>query len=70
MKVRNLRSLYLNDKLKGREEFAKEFGSDIILPMDVAEDQNITDCFAQLASTLGKNLTVSFTQLVLHQQTN
>ena len=41
---------YLNDKLKGRvEEFAKEFGSDIILPMDVAEDQNITDCFAQLS---------------------
>ena len=41
---------YLNDKLKGRvEEFAKEFGSDIILPMDVAEDQNITDCFTQLS---------------------
>jgi len=41
---------YLNDKLKGRvEEFAKEFGSDIILPMDVAQDQNITDCFAQLS---------------------
>ena len=41
---------YLNDKLKGRvEEFAKEFGSDIVLPMDVAEDQNITDCFAQLS---------------------
>ena len=41
---------YLNDKLKGRvEEVAKEFGSDIVLPMDVAFDESITDCFAELS---------------------
>ncbi|MBF0784867.1 enoyl-ACP reductase FabI [Muribacter muris] len=40
---------YLNDKLKGRvEEFAKEFGSEIVLPMDVATDESITECFAAL----------------------
>lgn len=40
---------YLNDKLKPRvEEFAKEFDSNIILPLDVASDENITDCFTQL----------------------
>ena len=31
---------YLNDKLQPRvEEFAKEFGSDIVLPLDVATDR-------------------------------
>lgn len=40
---------YLNDKLKARvEEFAQEFGSDIVLPMDVATDESITECFAEL----------------------
>lgn len=40
---------YLNDKLKARvEEFATEFGSDIVLPMDVAFDDSITNCFAEL----------------------
>ncbi|TCK01525.1 enoyl-[acyl-carrier-protein] reductase [NADH] [Volucribacter psittacicida] len=41
---------YLNDKLKGRvEEFAKEFGSNIVLPLDVASDESIETCFNQLA---------------------
>lgn len=41
---------YLNDKLKTRvEEFAKEFGSDIVLPLDVATDESIENCFAELA---------------------
>ncbi|MDO9731527.1 SDR family oxidoreductase [Glaesserella parasuis] len=41
---------YLNDKLKGRvEEFAKEFGSDIVLPMDVSTDESITECFTELS---------------------
>lgn len=40
---------YLNDKLKGRvEEFAKEFGSEIVLPMDVATDESINECFTAL----------------------
>lgn len=41
---------YLNDKLKPRvEEFAKEFGSDIVLPLDVATDESISECFAELS---------------------
>lgn len=41
---------YLNDKLKGRvEEFAKEFDSDIVLPLDVSADENIAQCFSALA---------------------
>lgn len=41
---------YLNDKLKGRvEEFAKEFDSNIVLPLDVATDESIENCFAELA---------------------
>ncbi|MDG6896026.1 enoyl-ACP reductase FabI [Volucribacter amazonae] len=41
---------YLNDKLKARvEEFAKEFGSNIVLPLDVASDESIETCFSQLA---------------------
>ncbi|QLB20149.1 enoyl-[acyl-carrier-protein] reductase [Vespertiliibacter pulmonis] len=46
---------YLNDKLKGRvEEFAKEFGSDIVIPMDVATDESITNCFTELAKSWEK----------------
>ena len=52
---------YQNDKLKGRvEEFAKELGSDIVLPCDVAEDESIKALFTELAKP-GLNLTVSFT---------
>ena len=41
---------YLNDKLQPRvEEFAKEFGSDIVLPLDVATDESIQNCFAELS---------------------
>lgn len=41
---------YLNDKLKARvEEFAKEFGSNIVLPLDVATDESIENCFSELA---------------------
>lgn len=42
---------YQNDKLKGRvEEFAKEFGSDIVIPCDVADDASIEECFQALAT--------------------
>lgn len=42
---------YQTEKLKGRvEKMAAEVGSDIILPLDVASDQQIDDVFA----TLGK----------------
>ncbi|HDR1070451.1 TPA: enoyl-ACP reductase FabI [Pasteurella multocida] len=41
---------YQNDKLKGRvEEFAKELGSDIVIPCDVGTDESIEQCFAELA---------------------
>lgn len=40
---------YLNDKLKARvEEFAQEFGSTIVLPLDVATDESIKACFSEL----------------------
>lgn len=40
---------YPNDKLKGRvEKFASELGSDIVLPCDVASDDEITDLFRDL----------------------
>ncbi|TCP97678.1 enoyl-[acyl-carrier-protein] reductase [NADH] [Cricetibacter osteomyelitidis] len=46
---------YLNDKLKGRvEEFAQEFGSDIVLPLDVATDESITNCFVELGKVWEK----------------
>ncbi|MDJ0834499.1 MAG: enoyl-ACP reductase [Gammaproteobacteria bacterium] len=40
---------YANDKLKPRvEKFAEEFGSDIVLPCDVANDADIEQLFADL----------------------
>ena len=46
---------YLNDKLQPRvEEFAKEFGSDIVLPLDVATDESIQNCFAELSKRWDK----------------
>ncbi|WP_147651802.1 enoyl-ACP reductase FabI [Vulcaniibacterium gelatinicum] len=40
---------YQNEKLRSRvEDAAKEFGSDIVLPLDVSSDQQIADCFAEL----------------------
>jgi enoyl-[acyl-carrier protein] reductase I len=40
---------YQNDKLKSRvEKAAAEFGSGIVLPLDVADDAQIAACFAQL----------------------
>ena len=40
---------YQNDKLKSRvEEAAKDCGSDIVLPLDVAEDAQIDNVFAEL----------------------
>ncbi len=40
---------YPNDKLKSRvEKFAEEFESDIVLPCDVAIDDDITQLFAEL----------------------
>jgi enoyl-[acyl-carrier protein] reductase I len=41
---------YQNDKLKSRvEAAAAEYGSDIVLPLDVASDEQIAQCFEQLA---------------------
>lgn len=46
---------YQNDKLKARvEEFAKEFGSDIVIPCDVASDESIEQAFAELAKRWDK----------------
>ncbi|MBP6750172.1 MAG: enoyl-ACP reductase [Xanthomonadaceae bacterium] len=40
---------YQNDKLKTRvEKAAAEYGSDIVLPLDVSEDAQIEACFAEL----------------------
>ena len=40
---------YQNDTLKTRvEKAAAEFGSDIVLPLDVADDAQIASCFEQL----------------------
>lgn len=40
---------YQNDKLKTRvEKAATEYGSDIVLPLDVSEDAQIEACFAAL----------------------
>ena len=43
---------YPNDKMKGRvESLASELGSEIILPCDVASDQQIADLFAELGKS-------------------
>jgi len=40
---------YLNDKMRSRvEDAARTFGSDIVLPLDVADDAQIGNCFAEL----------------------
>lgn len=40
---------YQNDRLKGRvDKAAAEFGSNIVLPLDVADDAQIAACFDQL----------------------
>ena len=40
---------YQNDKLKGRvEKFAAQFGSNIVIPCEVAEDASIAAAFQQL----------------------
>ncbi len=40
---------YQNEKLKSRvESAAKEYGSDIVIPLDVAADAQIEACFAEL----------------------
>ena len=42
---------YQNDRLQSRvEKAAKEFGSDIVLPLDVTDDAQIADCFTQLGT--------------------
>ena len=42
---------YQGDKLRGRvEKFAAEFGSDIVLPLDVSEDEQIEQLFVELAN--------------------
>lgn len=43
---------YQTDKLKGRvEKFAAEFGSDIVLPLDVAKDDDIDNVFSELKNS-------------------
>jgi len=40
---------YQNEKLKSRvEDAAKEYGSDIVIPLDVSDDAQIAACFDQL----------------------
>ena len=40
---------YLTDKLKSRvEKAANEYGSNIVIPLDVSSDAQITECFSQL----------------------
>lgn len=40
---------YQNEKLKSRvEDAAKEYGSDIVIPLDVADDAQIANCFSEL----------------------
>ncbi|MBU8976279.1 MULTISPECIES: enoyl-ACP reductase [unclassified Lysobacter] len=40
---------YQNEKLKSRvESAAKEYGSDIVIPLDVSDDAQIAACFEQL----------------------
>ena len=40
---------YQGDKLKGRvEKFAKEFGSDLVFPLDVSSDEQIEQLFVDL----------------------
>ena len=52
---------YQNDKLKSRvESAAAEYGSNIVIPLDVADDAQIDACFAEL----GKHWTDGFDILV------
>ncbi len=45
---------YQGEKLKGRvEKFAEEFGSDIVLPLDVTRDEEVEGVFAELGSRWG-----------------
>ena len=40
---------YQNDKLKSRvEDAAKEYGSNIVIPLDVSDDAQIDTCFSEL----------------------
>lgn len=52
---------YQNDKLKSRvEKAAAEYGSSIVIPLDVTSDEQIAACFAEL----GKHWTDGFDILV------
>lgn len=52
---------YQNEKLKSRvESAAKDYGSDIVLPLDVSDDAQIAACFEQL----GQHWTDGFDILV------
>ncbi len=45
---------YLNEKLKSRvEAAAAEFGSDIVIPLDVTSDAQIIECFEALSGPWG-----------------
>ena len=51
---------YQNEKLKSRvEDAAKEYGSDIVLPLDVSSDAEIDACFAELGKHAGTGSTSS-----------
>jgi enoyl-[acyl-carrier protein] reductase I len=52
---------YQTDKLKSRvEKAAEEYGSNIVIPLDVTSDQQIANCFSEL----GKHWTDGFDILV------
>jgi enoyl-[acyl-carrier protein] reductase I len=52
---------YQNDKLKSRvEKAAAEYGSNIVIPLDVTSDEQIAACFAEL----GKHWTDGFDILI------
>jgi enoyl-[acyl-carrier protein] reductase I len=52
---------YQTDKLKSRvEKAAEEYGSNIVIPLDVTSDEQIANCFAEL----GKHWTDGFDILV------
>ena len=45
---------YANERFKDRvTEFAKDFGSDVVLQMDVSSDEQIAETFARLKETWG-----------------
>jgi enoyl-[acyl-carrier protein] reductase I len=50
---------YQNEKLQGRvEKIAEELGSNIVMPLDVASDEQIETCFTELSKTWSDGLDI------------